>query len=393
VPKTRIGSGLDGGMTTTPEIDPLELGPRVLSILQTGRRVATYKLATLDALIGYCVANRPQDRNRGASVAVPLDNLADRVIALYWRQVLPFAVKGKKQTLKQSTGGKARILGAVERLRADAKKLLPATTKAIDREMSLGFVREHLGDEYAAAQREVRNVLVWRPLYRLQRLPLGGSGKSVSDPFLYDDSWMKDKLSPHEIDSRGVVQLKPGVAWGLARLSGLLEPVLQVLWVGEVRRMNPALRDDVPDVQGHLFGIDRVSLERPLAALMEGWGDKCFYCNKRHAIEVDHVLPWSRSHIDGLANLVQACRKCNGDKADSLPAPQHVTKALARGEAVLKQIADTINWTADYDDVRSMARGLYLSTPEHSQTWLSVDQTELLDLSHPLDWMRLPVQI
>ena len=50
--ETPVGSGLDGDMTTTPAIEPLELGPRVVSILQTGRRVVTYKLATLDALIG-----------------------------------------------------------------------------------------------------------------------------------------------------------------------------------------------------------------------------------------------------------------------------------------------------------------------------------------------------
>ena len=39
-----------GQVTTTPDSDPLELGPRVVEILQTGRRVATYKLATLRAL-------------------------------------------------------------------------------------------------------------------------------------------------------------------------------------------------------------------------------------------------------------------------------------------------------------------------------------------------------
>lgn len=377
-----------GQVTTTPDSDPLELGPRVVEILQTGRRVATYKLATLRALIDYCVANYLPD-DRAASLNVPLDDLADRVIELYWRQVLPLTVKGTKHALKQSTGEKARILSAVERLRADAKERLGATAKATDREMSLRYVKLHLPEEYSLARREVRNVLVWRPLYRLQRLPVGGSGKTVSDPFLYDDSWMRDKLSPHTIDEHGVVQLHPGVAWGLARLSGLLEPVLQVLWVDEVRRMNPVVRDDVPDLPGHLFGVDRVSLDRPFAALKDEFGDKCFYCDKRHAVEVDHVLPWSRSRIDGLANLVQACRECNGNKRDSLPALEHVGNALGRGKARLEQIADTITWTADYDQVRSMGRGLYLSTPERSQTWLAVDHTKPLDNSNPPEWMLL----
>jgi hypothetical protein len=82
-----------GQVTTTPDIDPLELGPRVVEILQTGRRVATYKLATLWALIDYCVANYLPD-DPAASLNVPLDDLADRVIELYWRQGLPLTVEG-----------------------------------------------------------------------------------------------------------------------------------------------------------------------------------------------------------------------------------------------------------------------------------------------------------
>jgi 5-methylcytosine-specific restriction endonuclease McrA len=200
---------------------------------------------------------------------------------------------------------------------------------------------------------------------------------------------MRDKLSPHAIDEQGAVKLRPGVAWGLARLEGLLQPVLRVLWVDEVRRMNPVLRDDVPDVQGHLFGRDRVSLDRPLVALRKEFGGECFYCNKRRAVEVDHVLPWSRSRIDGLANLVQVCRECNGDKRDSLPALQHIDNVLDRSEAVLDQIAKAITWTTDYKEFRSVARGLYLSTPERSQLWLAVDDLTPLDLTHPPEWMLL----
>ena len=80
-------------MTTTPDIDPVTLGRRVVEILEIGRRVATYKLATLSALIEYCVQHFPVD-DPDASLDVPLDDLADRVIALYWRQVLPFKGAG-----------------------------------------------------------------------------------------------------------------------------------------------------------------------------------------------------------------------------------------------------------------------------------------------------------
>jgi hypothetical protein len=39
--------------------DPLLLGQRVVAILETGLRTATYKLATLMALIEHCIENLP----------------------------------------------------------------------------------------------------------------------------------------------------------------------------------------------------------------------------------------------------------------------------------------------------------------------------------------------
>ena len=77
--------------------DPLLLGQRVVAILETGLRTATYKLATLMALVDYCIEHVPEDPN--ASVAVPIPDLAHRVLELYWHQVRPF--EGKE--LRQST--------------------------------------------------------------------------------------------------------------------------------------------------------------------------------------------------------------------------------------------------------------------------------------------------
>ncbi|OBG56576.1 hypothetical protein A5669_15740 [Mycolicibacterium fortuitum] len=48
----------------------------MVAILETGARVATYKLATLIALIGHCID----------PLTVPPD-LAHWVLELYWRQV------------------------------------------------------------------------------------------------------------------------------------------------------------------------------------------------------------------------------------------------------------------------------------------------------------------
>lgn len=97
-------------MTGEPE-DPLLLGQRVVAVLETGLRTATYKLATLMALIDHCIENlpaRPAD-----PLAVPIPDLAHRVLEIYWQQVLPF----DGHELRQSTQPRARILIAADQLR------------------------------------------------------------------------------------------------------------------------------------------------------------------------------------------------------------------------------------------------------------------------------------
>src|SRR5688572_10575732 len=95
--------------------DPLELGQRIVAVLETGLRMATYKLATLMALTDHCVENLPSDP--ATAVDVPISDLAERVIELYWRQVVPLPSFGE---LKQSTQATARIPKAVHGLRAAA---------------------------------------------------------------------------------------------------------------------------------------------------------------------------------------------------------------------------------------------------------------------------------
>lgn len=82
--------------------DPLLLGQRVVAILETGRRTATYKLATLMALIEHCIENLPEQPDD--TLRVPLPALAHRVLEIYWQQVRPF----DGHELRQSTGSSAR---------------------------------------------------------------------------------------------------------------------------------------------------------------------------------------------------------------------------------------------------------------------------------------------
>lgn len=285
-------------------VDPLALGQRVVAILQTGRRTATYKLATLMALMEHSLDHLPEDSQ--AQLVVPIRDLAERVLEIYWHQVLPF----EGDALRQSTQPRAVILREALRLRT--------ASKVGDRHVALAVARLRAPSDYDAVVTAVALTLVRQPLHRLQR-----TGLEPSPTFLYDDSWMHDTLTLAQLAAHGgAVELYPGVAWSLARLSGLLKPALEVLWVDDVRRWNRGLVAHVPDIAGHLFGRNRVSLAPARSALLDTFGTRCFYCGAAvgKSAPVDHVLPWSRVGIDGLANLVVACATCNTDKSQTLPS-------------------------------------------------------------------------
>lgn len=354
--------------------DPLALGQRIVAILETGLRTATYKLATLMALMDHCLENLPVDSDD--ALDVPVGDLAHRVIEIYWRQVRPF----EGHELKQSTQSAARIPQAVIELR----RLAGVSRSGV----SLDIAMIRVPAAYAAAVSEVGLTLVQQPLHRLQKLP--GSGPSPT--FLYDDAWMHDHVSRRTLESHGgAITLYPGVAAGLGRLPGLLKPALEILWVEDVRRMNRFLDADVPDVAGHLFGRERISLAPARTALKDAFGATCFYCGAALAPDnpVDHVLPWSRLGIDGLANLVLACGRCNSSKLHALPSVELMDLALARDRAVLERIADSIEWPTQYDRVVAAARGVYRGEPEGTPMWAGVRRTTFLDLTVRPVWLEI----
>ena len=305
--------------------DPLLLGQRVVAILETGQRDATYKLATLMALIEHCIENLPEHLDD--ALRVPIAALAHRVLALYWRQVRPFE---GHELMQRRTGSKARI--------TDATKALRFASGIGDGGLSLEVAMMRAPDAYRQAIDRIVIALAKQPLPRLQKLP----GASTSDPFLYDDSFLGENVSRKSLREHGdAIVLKPGVAHGLARLAGLLRPALEIMWVDDVRRMNRFLDAEVPDVAGHLFGRERAVLAAVRAPFKEAFGPHCFYCGAHLPANnpIDHVLPWSLVGIDGLSNLVLSCARCNGDKSGALPALAIVDRVLKRDRVVLEQIS------------------------------------------------------
>ncbi|MFE0748596.1 HNH endonuclease [Gordonia sp. NPDC058843] len=333
--------------------DPLVLGHKLVAVLESGRRTATYKLAVLVTLLDLAVESVPESPD--ASVDIDLDELTGRVIALYWRQMRP--LDGTR--LRQSNDGRGVIFDAVANLRSQ-------TITHRERAADLFATRD--SSAYLIAHANVKRTLIRYPLKLLQNL----TSDDDNERFLYDDSWMGTDSGKAVANHGNRLTLFPGVCLTLARLAPLLKPAFQLAWIDDVRRMNKTILDDGPDLAGHLFGADRVSLQRAGDALVDEFGPLCFYCGTtttriRH---IDHVLPWSRVGIDGLANLVTACRSCNINKSDRLPAPLHVQRALDRGRSTLDEIGADINWPSQYDRVVAARHGLYATQPDSTPIWL-----------------------
>jgi HNH endonuclease len=354
--------------------DPLVLGQRVIAILEQGQRDATYKLATLMALIEYSIENLPPHPDD--KLTVPIPELAHRVLALYWHQVRPFEGHDLAQ---RRTGTKTRII--------DAAKTLREASKAGNSRMSLEMATLRAPAAYRTAIDRIALALIKQPLPRLQKLP----GASVSDPFLYDDSFLGENVSRSSVRAHGdAIELKPGVANGLARLAGLLRPALELMWVDDVRRMNKFLDSDVPDVTGHLFGRERTALAAVREPYRETFGPHCFYCGTHLPLDnpIDHVLPWSLVGIDGLANLVLACRRCNGDKSNALPAMQLIDRALSDDRlSALEGLATELQWPTQRDRVVAAARGIYRGQAAGVPTWSGYKSSVRLDISFPPWWI------
>lgn len=193
--------------------------------------------------------------------------------------------------------------------------------------------------------------------------------------------WLKDNPTKADIaQPDNVIQLREGVADAMARLAGLLKPTLEYMWVDKVWKSNHEFFQDGLDVKRYLFEQNRIPLDVIRPALMETFGSTCFYCGVSvvSGSGIDHVLPLSKVPINGMANLVLACRACNSNKSDHLPAFKHVERALGistpggmpkRDRHTLDEICRAIHWDAQYDRALSAARGHYKTTPPLTSTW------------------------
>ena len=262
---------------------------------------------------------------------------------------------------------------------------LRAASKVGDQHVALAVARLRAPVYYDATVTAIALTLVRQPLHRLQR-----TGVDPSPTFLYDDSWMHDTLTTAQLAAQGgAIELYPGVAWSLARLSGLLKPALEVLWVDDVRRWNKGLVAHVPDIAGHLFGRDRVSLAPARVALLDAFGATCFYCGA--AVGSQHLSITScrgavSASTDWPISWWPAAR-CNTNKSQILPATGIVERVVTRDRKLMERMATELGWPTQLDRVVAAARGLYRGQPPGTPLWSAFGRVAPIDLAWTTGWL------
>jgi hypothetical protein len=149
---------------------------RLLEVIDSGRRTATYKLALLIALLDLCA--RHSDAARRAPRLLYTRDITEQVAVLYWPQVIPYLVPGAGAAvgLRQITLPRAAIIAAVSAFRraADAAGA-----------PSWHLARQRLPWAYQVMLDQVEVTVAQQPLPRLQAV---GSTDTVF-PFIYELDW------------------------------------------------------------------------------------------------------------------------------------------------------------------------------------------------------------
>lgn len=338
-------------------LDATSLMMWLLSIINEGRRTATYKPALLMAIIDISFEAQA---DRGNELFISIDDLAHRVVAQYWPQtrVSPLASSG---VLKQAAD-KSRIVDALVELREQTKCPFHS---------DIASVRVTHPREYSRAHRKVAAALVKQPIPRLQR-PGASSTRDGYEPRLYDDSgFVAERGAAPGVEG---VTLKAGVASLLAQNSQLLRPAIELVWCREVVRYNQ-LNSEEEELRAFMFGVERRGLATARDALLDLEGPRCFWCGthlKSSTPHVDHVIPWSAYPLNDLGNLVLADAKCNGDKSARLVDHGNIGRWVQRDRPAIDAAATTIAWPNDADRTHRVATSAYHWLPTGMPVWRGI---------------------
>jgi len=287
----------------TPEEQILFLR-NIQRLLIEGLFTASYKFALLHAIADLCVV---KGDDSGAALDLPVSDIADKFIELYWQQCRPFHIGGQPNgiILQQNTGQQAAIIARVIRAQHDFGG-------------SLFKLKQTAPDLWRSLNANVKRVVNEMPLWKLQTV-----GSERLD-FLYDN-----------LDcTTTTITLKPGVAFCFRAFYGLLRDLIQGAWVRFVQRLNSSKLGNLTDLGTFLFDQERSSLELYKQVLLDFQERKCFYCqgDLRGGMDVDHFIPWSRYPTDLGHNFVLAHARCNNAKSDYLGAESHLQSWARRNQ-------------------------------------------------------------
>lgn len=304
-------------------------------------------------------------RDDGAELTLPISDIAERFIDLYWQQATPYspsvepasflAPEAPSQSasdgpdsdltpierplvLVQNPGKQAAVISDILRFRSSTG----ATTVAQAR-------RAPFSDAYRRLVRKVTATVASQPVKYLQNL--GGQ----QDEFIFRRGY-------------GVVILRAGVAYSLRRFQSLIQDAARSAWVNHIRGLNEnqSLLGSMNDLAFFLFSTDRESLHRVRGRLIGLEGPRCFYCRAvRSELEVDHFIPFSMYPRDLMHNFVLADPGCNRSKSDSLAAAPHLHQWSDRLDHLrddLAEIGDEIGVTVDLPTHRNVTRWAYQSS-------------------------------
>ena len=336
---------------------------RLLEVVDSGRRTATYKLALLLALLDLCALR--SDADGRAPTELTTRDLAEQVANLYWPQVAPFRDGSPNAVnLRQIRDKRSLIIDPLREFRV-AVEAKGAT--------SLWIARQRFPAEYGRVIDRIERTLAEQPLPRLQTV---GTSKTEI-PFIYElgaDWGINQHFSLARLRSHGprgpVIRLLDGAGDELVRLSPLIRPLVELHWTRMVAQLNGVAKVE-EDLHHHLFESSRVV---PPKMLRDGLRDlqdnRCFYCGARlvASTEVDHFIARVRSANDAIENLVLADRTCNGDKSDLLAAPSIVADWATRNRnhaGALATIAELSAVESDDEGTLAVARSIYAHLPSN----------------------------
>lgn len=348
-------------MTAAPLAPSAEVQLAFLSKLQRlfaeGDFTATYKFALLIALSDLAVELGADD---GRVLPLSIQQIADRFVQLYWRHGVPYGTgrpDSHADVLVQNLGVQAAVLTSIAAFRAKSG----ATTLAQARAMP----------DYKALLAKVAGVVSAQPLTYLQNF--GG----ITDPFLYERS------------GRGLIQLKPNVAYCLRRFHPLVQQLARTHWVDHIKanRRNHAILGDAADLEDFLFGISRQSLAIIGTGLRKLDGLRCFYCGQgMHEADVDHFIPFALYPRDLAHNFVLAHPQCNRSKSDSLAGKGHLERwlqRLSKQSAQLGEIGAAAGVAVDDRTVHRVASWGYANAhAAGGRAWIKAASYEAVGIDH-----------